>query len=176
VDLTFSPSAPLPRTLAGTQVLFDGEAAALISVAAGRVLAIAPYSLAGKRQTLVQAVFEGVASPPVLTEVRADPGYLSLDGSGTGQAYARNPDGTLNSPQNPAPENSSVTMYLTGTGVVDPACPEGSIAAGETHLSSTPSLIPGFLCGIYQRTVATPPYGPLPKAALQDSALTYSVR
>ncbi len=100
VDLGLSPTASLPRMLAGTQVLFDGEAAILISVAAGKAVVIAPYDLAGKARTSVQVVFQGVTSAPMLAEVLPDTGYRSLDGSGTGQAYAVNPDGTLNSPQN----------------------------------------------------------------------------
>ena len=77
--------------LAGTQVLFDGEAATLISVAAGKAVVIAPYDLAGKARTSVQVVFQGVTSAPMLAEVLPDTGYRSLDGSGTGQAYARQP-------------------------------------------------------------------------------------
>ncbi len=42
---------------------------------------------------------------------------LSLDGSGTGLANARNQDGSLNSATNPAAAASFVTVYLTGAGL-----------------------------------------------------------
>ena len=178
VDLGLSPTAPLPRTLAGTQVLFDGEAAPLISVAAGKVVAIAPYDLAGKAQTSVQVVFQGAASAPVLADVLVDSGYRSLDGSGTGQAYAQNPDGTPNSPQNPAPDGSFVTVQVTGVGVIDPACPEGGVAVSATPVpqAGLPGLtsVAGAVCGLFQTTVRTPNYPT--SFALPNSALTVVVK
>jgi uncharacterized protein (TIGR03437 family) len=178
LDLGLSPSAPLPPALAGTQVLFDGEAAPLISVAAGQVVAIAPYGLAGKTQTAVQVVFQGTASAPVLADVLPDTGYRSLDGSGTGQAYAINPDGTLNSPQNPAPIGSSVTVETTGVGVVDPACPAGGVAAVATPVPNSGltglSSVAGSVCGLFQATVRTPGYST--SFALPNSALMVSVK
>ena len=179
VDLTLTPSAPLPRTLAGTQVLFDGEAAALISVAPGRVTAIAPYDLAGKASTSVQVMFQGAVSAPVLADVAADPGYRSADGSAAGQAYARNADGTLNSAQNPAEEGSLLTLYLTGAGVVDPGCPEGGVAANAVSLpaaSLTVTSVPGSVCGLFQTTFRTQTYGPSAAASLPNSPLTYAVK
>jgi uncharacterized protein (TIGR03437 family) len=178
VDPGVSPTAPLPRMLADTQVLFDGEAAALISVASGKVVVVAPYDLAGKARTSVQVVFQGAASAPMRAAVLPDTGYRSLDGSGTGQAYALNPDGSLNSPQNPAPLGSSVTVQTTGAGVVDPACPEGGVANSSTPLSNSEisglSSITGSLCGLFQTTIRTPTYAT--NFALPNSALTVSVK
>ena len=177
INLTLRPWAPLPRSLADTQVLFDGEAAAIVSVAAGEVVVVAPYDLAGKTQSAVQVVFQGNASSPMLADIQADTGYLSVDGTGTGQAYARNPDGSLNSPQNPAPRGASITVYLTGLGAVDAACPEGGVAPpAGTPLPLPGSSAPGFLCGIFQTTVRTPTYGPNPNVPLPNSAVTYSVQ
>jgi uncharacterized protein (TIGR03437 family) len=85
-------------------VLFDGEPAALVSVLPGQIVAIAPYDLAGRRQTTVQIAASGVLSTPMIADVATDRAYLTADGSGTGRALARNPDGTLNSPDNPAPQ------------------------------------------------------------------------
>jgi uncharacterized protein (TIGR03437 family) len=164
-DLTLTPSAPLPRALSGTQVLFDGEAAVLVSVAAGRVVAVAPYDLAGKQQTNIQVVFQGTLSAPVLADVLADPGYLSRDGSGTGFAYAINPDGTMNSPDNPAPQKSFVTVYATGTGKVDPTCPEGGVGTSPA----------GYLCGIFPTQIATPNYQ-VSTAGVPNSPLTIAVK
>jgi uncharacterized protein (TIGR03437 family) len=176
VDLTFTPSAPLPRALAGTQVLFDGEPAALVSVAAGNAVAVAPYDLAGKSQTSVQVVFQGVASAPVLADIQADLGYRSLDGSGTGQAYALNPDGTLNSAQNPAPQGSSVTLFLTGIPAVDPGCREGSVAnSADTVLAGAYTTVPGTICGIFQTRTQAPRYSGQ-VGVFYLSPLTYAVK
>ncbi len=174
-DLTFTPQGPLPRMLADTQVLFDGEPAALVSVAAGRVVAIAPYSLAGKRQTSVQVVFQGVLSPPMIAEVVADPGYLSADGTGAGQAYARNPDGTVNSIDNPAPRGSQVTVYVTGTGKVDAACPESGVAPDGLQAIGGFQSVAGAVCGLFQTTFALPPFA-TSSATIINSALTIAVK
>lgn len=157
-DLTLTPQGGLPRTLADTQVLFDGEPAALVSVAAGRVVAIAPYDLAGKSQTSVQVLFQGTLSAAMIAEVAADPGYLSVDGSGTGQAYARNPDGTLNSVDNPAPRGSFLTVYATGTGKVDAACPEGGTASGNVQVPGGFQPVAGSVCGLFQTAVQAPAF------------------
>jgi uncharacterized protein (TIGR03437 family) len=174
VDLTFTPSAPLPRALAETQVLFDGEAAPLVSVAAGRVVAVAPYSLADKRQVAVQVMFQGTLSAPIIAEVVADPGYLSLDGSGAGQAYARNPDGTLNSSDNPAPLGSVVTLYATGTGQVDTACPEGGVSAPDATAAGQFRPVAGSVCGLFQTLFQVPGFGT--RAVIPNTPLTIALR
>src|SRR5439155_21686309 len=58
---------------------------------------------------------DGIASNPILVHVVPfDPGLLSADGSGRGQAAARNDDGTLNTPDNPARAGSMIRLYFTG--------------------------------------------------------------
>jgi len=44
------------------------------------------------------------------------PGIFSVDGSGTGQAYILNADGTVNSPSNPTHPGQEITIYATGVG------------------------------------------------------------
>jgi len=46
----------------------------------------------------------------------ASPAIFSTDGSGFGQGYILNSDGTLNSPTNPATAGSPITIYATGPG------------------------------------------------------------
>ena len=162
VDLGLTPAAALPMTLAGTRVLFDGEAAPLISVRNGTVVAVAPYDLAGKAQTSVQVVFQGATSAPVLADVLSDVGYRSANGSGNGPAYALNANGTLNSPSNPAPAGSPVTVFMTGVGVADPACPLGGVAgaASTVAVQGFPGLASflGSVCGLFQMTIGVPTY------------------
>lgn len=159
IDLGFSPSAPLPRSLAGVQVLFDGEPAPLVSVAPGRVVCVAPNSLAGKTWVAVQVVSGSARSDVQLTEVTPDRALLTLDGSGRGQAYARNADGTLNSKDNPAAKGSTVTLFLTGAGSPGTGCPEGGVAPATAPPVPVSGLmpIPGSLCGFYQMLVTAPP-------------------
>jgi uncharacterized protein (TIGR03437 family) len=173
VDLTLTPSAPLPRTLAGVQVWFDGEAAAIVSVNAGRVVVVTPYDVIGKPRVAVEVVVNGAVSLPVWADVLTDPSFLSRDGSGTGQAFALNPDGTQNSADNPAPLDSMVTLYETGVGQVAPSCPEGQVAAAAS--SGSVMTIPGYLCGVFQVQMRTPNYR-VSTANIPNSPLTIAVK
>ncbi|MEO8596105.1 MAG: SBBP repeat-containing protein [Candidatus Solibacter sp.] len=177
IDLGFTPSAPLPRTLGGVQVLFDGEPAPIVSVAPGRVVCVAPDSLAGKSWVALQIAVHGTLSNVQMTEIAADRALLTRDGSGAGAAFAHNADGSINSKDNPAPTNSVVTLYVTGAGIVDPACPAGGIAPATGVAVAIDGLLPiaGYLCGYYQMVVRTPPYaGEI--TPVFNYAITYSVR
>ena|SRR5215472_15438806 len=46
-------NAPLPTSLEGVQVLFDGELAAIVAVGSGVVVCLTPYDLVGKISTVV---------------------------------------------------------------------------------------------------------------------------
>jgi uncharacterized protein (TIGR03437 family) len=51
-----------------------------------------------------------------MPSVPASPGIYSVDGSGFGQGYILNADGTLNSPSNPAAPGAPITIFATGVG------------------------------------------------------------
>jgi uncharacterized protein (TIGR03437 family) len=69
----------------------------------------------------------------------AAPGVFSVDGSGLGQGYILNADGTLNSPSNPAMEGAKITIYATGVG---PMTFSGGFAVTGAPVEA---LIDGFL-------------------------------
>jgi uncharacterized protein (TIGR03437 family) len=50
-----------------------------------------------------------------------------LFGGAEPYAAAVNQDGTINSPQNPAPAGSVVSLFVTGLGTVTPSLPDGAI-------------------------------------------------
>ncbi|MGA7235881.1 MAG: hypothetical protein WBY44_09385 [Bryobacteraceae bacterium] len=66
----------------------------------------------------------------------ASPGLFTTNQAGSGQAAVVNQDNTINSPSNPAPAGSTVTLYGTGQGPVSPAVQDGA-AAGTGPLSYT---------------------------------------
>jgi uncharacterized protein (TIGR03437 family) len=67
----------------------------------------------------VQVQSGGASSNQVLIPVSAtSPGIFSQDGSGYGQGYILNKDGTLNTPSNPAAPGDPITIYATGVGPV----------------------------------------------------------
>jgi uncharacterized protein (TIGR03437 family) len=129
------------------------------------------------------------------------PCLFTLDGSGRGPAAALNQDGTVNTPANPAPRGSVVSLYATGGGDVEPQTPAGLLAPVEplhrvrlpvsVTLGGVPALIeyagasPGLVTGLVQVNVRVPdtvaPGPSLPVSALVGArrtqpAVTLAVR
>lgn len=58
-----------------------------------------------------------VSNTVIVLVASAAPGIFSADGSGFGQGYILNADGTLNSQSNPAAAGSEITLWVTGAGI-----------------------------------------------------------
>jgi uncharacterized protein (TIGR03437 family) len=140
-NLGLNASQPLPTSLDGVEVLFDGVPARLAEVSAGQILVAAPLLPIESDTrtggipvdtfnplptfTAVQIVYNGSTSNTVWMPVsRSLPGLLTTDMTNpmlhaTGaDAAALNADGTPNSASNPAAAGSTVTLYATGLGAV----------------------------------------------------------
>jgi uncharacterized protein (TIGR03437 family) len=115
----------LPFELDGTQVTFDSAPAPLLYASDGQIDAITPWSVAGKPATQVCVVFRGARTNCIMAGVTA--AAPAIFQSAPNQAAAVNQDGTINSPQNPAPAGSVVSLFATGLGPVTPAPLDGSI-------------------------------------------------
>jgi len=122
----FDPlTARLPDELAGIRVTFDGIAAPLFFVVESQLNVQAPFELAGRSSTNVIVSVGGVQSESVsVPVVPAQPGLFSVGP----QAIVLNQDGSLNGPGNPARKGEFVTIFLTGSGEVDPPVASGSPA------------------------------------------------
>jgi uncharacterized protein (TIGR03437 family) len=190
-NLGLNPSANLPDELNGVRILFDGVPGAMLSTGAGTLIATAPPVLpvgldtrtstqngssGADRFVLVQVVYKGISSNPVwmpLASVRPGllttgyPNLMPLPAFTYPDAFARNQDGTQNSPSNPAPAGSTITLYATGLGSTAPLADPGVIASSATASLITPfyspweqpipapaplviSQIPGFISSVYQ--------------------------
>jgi uncharacterized protein (TIGR03437 family) len=114
-------SGHLSANVAGTQVLFNGEAAPLVYTRADQVAAIVPNSVAGQASAQVQVKYNGQSTPAFSTTVAVTaPGLFTLDQTGQGQAAVLNQDNTINSGANPAERGSIVVLWATGQGQSDP--------------------------------------------------------
>jgi len=73
------------------------------------------------------------------------PGIFLCSGQGTTTpaACVVNQDGTVNSPANPAPRGSVISIYATGQGMVPNAPADGSPATGPVPTPNTPHVILG---------------------------------
>ncbi|MCU1325735.1 MAG: hypothetical protein JWN34_1105 [Bryobacterales bacterium] len=103
----FTPSS---RVLIG-----DTELSTLAGDAAAITVKV-PGGLSGS-YTSVQVRSDSAGSNSVLVPVAStSPGLYSQDGTGYGQGYILNQDGTLNSPTHPADYGERITIFATGVG------------------------------------------------------------
>lgn len=155
-DIGLNLLQPLGADLAGVQVSFDSRAGSIISVSPGKIVCIAPAEIASDTFTQIQVSANGASSNVLNANVGATAlGLLSLDGSGTGFANARNQDGSLNSATNPAAAGSLVTVYLTGAGLTKQ---DGSpMASISSPFGAAPALpLPGFVPGLFSYDILIP--------------------
>ncbi len=103
--------------LGGIQVLFNGIPAPILFAGPNQINAQAPYGIAGVASVQIEVVAQGVTRAKTSAAVSAASPAIFTFGGGAGQAAALNEDGTLNSPANPAPRGSIVTLFATGEGV-----------------------------------------------------------
>jgi uncharacterized protein (TIGR03437 family) len=102
----------------GAQLLIGGAVVPVISMSATTITAVVPQSVStGAVEFQVQS--GEAASNQVLIPVGVtSPGIFSQNGSGYGQGYILNKDGTLNTPSNPAVPGDQITIFATGVGPV----------------------------------------------------------
>lgn len=123
------PEGIYENELAGVVVRVDGEPVPVLIARPNQVTVQAPFSLTGKEQAVVELISLGEVR--VIETIRVapvSPGLFTESG-GNGQIIAVHEDGTRNSPTNPAPRNSFVTVYATGEGLTDPPGQTGRLAA-----------------------------------------------
>ena len=112
---------PLPTTLNGVQVLFNGSAVPLFYADPNQInfqVPIgAPQSGTADMQVVEAATGRLLGETPVVMNA-ANPGIFTQAGNGSGAAAAMNQDNTLNSQTNPAVQGSIITIYATGQGFI----------------------------------------------------------
>jgi uncharacterized protein (TIGR03437 family) len=139
--------------LGNTQVLFDGTPAPLYysvnASGAGQVAGFAPFELAGKTQTNVQVVYNGVTSPPVtLNVLDAVPGLYTASSSGGGQGAILNHDLSVNSAGNPESPGNVIVLYGGGAGQTSPAGRDGGLAGVGAPLATLTLPVKVFIDNI----------------------------
>lgn len=147
LDGTISSGETILVTGAGfasdAKLTIGGTAVTAISITPTQITAVVPPDL--PNAVLVEVHSGGASSNAVGVAVAAtSPGIFSADGTGIGQGYILNQDGTLNSPSNPAAPGSHITLYVTGVGPV-------SFTNGY---AVTATLVAVFIDGFYCDGVA----------------------
>ncbi len=144
---TQSSMLPLPTTLNGVQVLFNGSAVPLFYADPNQInfqVPIgAPQSGTADMQVVEAATGRLLGETPVVMNA-ANPGIFTQAGNGSGAAAAMNQDNTLNSQTNPAVQGSIITIYATGQGFIPGAPPDGNILNKPLSTPVNPLVIMGF--------------------------------
>jgi uncharacterized protein (TIGR03437 family) len=122
----------LPFALAGVQVMFDGVAAALVSVGANQIECQVPFGVDGALSTSIQVQYQGQTSNAFTARVIPQQVLILA---------VTNSDGTPNSASNPAKIGSVVAIYLTGIGQTNPKGIDGGINASA---AISPGAMPSF--------------------------------
>jgi uncharacterized protein (TIGR03437 family) len=152
---------PLPTTLGGVIVLFDGIRAPLFFVSSGVIIAQIPMGLTPATTTMVIIGGEngGAASAPQQVQVAEhSPGVftLSQDGKGqgiavhTGSADLAAPLGAVGNSR-PASEGDHLTIYANGLGPVEPP-----IEDGQNSCDPDSECLPDFSNLVLRRTTTRP--------------------
>ncbi|MEP6963289.1 MAG: hypothetical protein ABI995_14505, partial [Acidobacteriota bacterium] len=101
----------------GSQIVMDGVALASISGNDTSIVAAMPDSGSVSGLHTVRVSKGGTLSNFVYAPAASSaPAIYSADGSGAGQGYILNSDGTRNSPTNPAAAGSAITIFIAGVG------------------------------------------------------------
>lgn len=187
------------RLLSGVEVRFDGVAGPLFYAGSSQINVQAPVEMVPGSSSAVEIFLNGkLHSRGEVSVAESSPGLFTVSG-GSGPAVALNQDGTVNSPQNPAPRGSIVVLYGTGEGLSDtpaqtgqpavvplpqPVLPVKLTVGGFSLKPLYAGAAPGF-AGLMQINVALPdgffPAGELPvKLTVGDASsqpgVTISVR
>lgn len=122
-------STPVPTTLGGTTVTFDGVAAPILYSSSLQLNVQAPFALQpGTLTTLQVRTSAGTSQSVQLEVVPALAGLYTTQSNGRGQIRAINQNGSINSISNPAPRGSFIALYATGLGDVSPDVNTGAAA------------------------------------------------
>jgi len=145
--LQIASSIPFPSTLGDVQVNIGGLPAPIYYVSPTQISVIVPYAVTGTL-TQIQVISNSTSSNTVTTLVnKTAPGIFTQNQSGIGYGAVIHLDGTLVTPSHPAQINETVSVFLTGLGVVNPLVPDGS-AGPVTPLSNTTNTITVDVSGI----------------------------
>lgn len=108
-------------SLNGASVTVGGQTATILYNSDTQINAVLPGGLSGVIPLTV-ASSEDSQSVSLFIQP-AVPAIFSADGSGTGEALAFHPDGTLVSASNPASAGETISIYATGLGTTAPTVP-----------------------------------------------------
>ena len=101
------------------RISIGGELVPPISITPGAITVTVPANKIALAAAGIEVRSGGASTNQVLMPVAVvSPGLFSANGTGNGQGYILNKDGTLNTPANPAAPGDRITIFATGVGPV----------------------------------------------------------
>lgn len=141
--LTLTPSGSVATTAGDLTVTFDGIAAPITFANATQINVIVPYEIAGRATTTLVVKRTGGSSNPIQLQVaNTAPAIFSLSQGGSGQGAILNQDNSINGSDHPAPKGSTIVIYATGGGQVNPAALTGAVTSTAAPFPLIPSNVP----------------------------------
>jgi uncharacterized protein (TIGR03437 family) len=157
-----------------TVVLVNGAPAPVLYAAAGQINAVVPFEVAGHSSAQITVTYQNNTVAQTSVPVApAAPGIFSLAGSGLNQGAVLNQDFQVNSADNPAARGSTIEIYATGGGAMNPAALDGQVISSlplpqvvlpvSVTIGGIPALVsyagaaPGFIAGALQVNCQVPP-------------------
>jgi uncharacterized protein (TIGR03437 family) len=121
-------SLPYPATLGGVTVVVNGRQARLSYVSPTQINGQLP-ARTEPGAARFRMILSGASGPELPLDVAPSaPAILTF---GQNRAVAQNPDGQVNTADNPAPPEAILTVYLTGIGLTDTAVDDGQAAPAD---------------------------------------------
>jgi uncharacterized protein (TIGR03437 family) len=147
-------------------LLVNGAAVPLLLHTGTSLTAELPLDIAASGAVTVAVQSGGGTSNQYLAPfLPTSPGLYTADGSGVGQAYILNADGTVNTPSNPAKEGEQITLFATGVGhmtfdhgyaVTDFPVIVAIDGFGAPGIGASYGPVDGFPGDVYQLSVYVP--------------------
>lgn len=114
----------LPSSLGGVSVTFNGVPAPLYYAVTDQLNVQVPYEVSGLSTADLVVTNNGAVARLKVAVGAVSPGLSTA---------VFNQDNTLNSPANPAPAGSTITMFGTGQGVTQPPSPTGGYPQNSVY-------------------------------------------
>jgi uncharacterized protein (TIGR03437 family) len=127
-QLQFDSSGKVTTELAGVKVFFNEFQAPILYAQSEQINAQVPWELAGQSSANVHVEYNGVSTRTGIATLQPSAPALFPAQYGAAQGAIINQDGTRNSPANPAPGGSIVSIFGTGGGSTTPASVTGGLA------------------------------------------------
>ena len=146
----------IETNLAGTIVTLNGIPAPIVSTSFSQVAVQTPFELAGATQATVIVAYQGQPVASAIAQLTPLAPQIFSSTSAGYSAPPLNSDGSVNVVGNAAAENSNVTVFVTGAGVLSPAGATGAVAVdtSATPAQSVTATVNGVAANVVSATIS----------------------